>query len=174
MNKKMSRLWAPWRVGYISGIRRSSAKAKKCLFCRGRSEAADSADHLLSRGRLAFSLLNRYPYNNGHLMVAPYRHVGQLSKLRPQEWAEMLELTNDAIVRLKRVMKPGGFNLGINLGRVGGAGIPGHLHLHVVPRWVGDTNFFTTISEMKVISQSLDASCQLLKGARKNRHTKKA
>ena len=174
MNKKMSRLWAPWRVGYISGLRRSSSKTTRCLFCRGRSETADSADHLLTRGRLAFSLLNRYPYNNGHLMVAPYRHVGQLSKLTPPEWTEMLELVNDAMSRLDQVMHPKGYNLGINIGRVAGAGIPGHLHLHIVPRWSGDTNFMPAVTGAKVISQSLEASYQLLKGAQKNRHAKKA
>ncbi len=168
-----SRLWAPWRAGYLSGIRRSSTTSKRCLFCRHRRETADAKDHLLSRGRLAFSLLNRYPYNNGHLMVAPYRHVGQLARLTPQEWAEILELANDAIARLDRVMKPDGYNVGINIGRVAGAGIPGHLHLHVVPRWSGDTNFMPTLAGAKVISQSLDAAHRLLKGAGKNRHKKK-
>ena len=131
-------------------------------------------DRVLSRGRLAFSILNRYPYNNGHLMVAPYRHVGRLSKLTSAEWVEILELANDAAARLDRVMKPDGYNLGINIGRGAGAGIPGHLHLHVVPRWTGDTNFMPTVAATKVISQSLGAAYHLLKGAGQNRHKKKA
>lgn len=107
-------------------------------------------------------------------MVAPYRHVGQLSRLTPQEWAEILELVNDAIARLDRVMKPDGYNVGINIGRTAGAGIPGHLHLHIVPRWTGDTNFMPTVAGIKVISQSLEAAHRLLKGAGKNRHKKTA
>ncbi len=166
----MAKLWAPWRAEYLSRHRKPSSK--KCIFCLRQHETDDSKDRVLIRGRLTFSLLNRYPYNNGHLMVAPYRHVGRLQQLTSQEWAEMLELSNDAIARLDRVMKPAGYNMGINLGRAAGAGIPGHLHLHIVPRWVGDTNFITTVAGIKVISQSLDAAYLLLKGAGKNRHKK--
>ena len=173
MEGAMSKLWAPWRSEYFSRHRKPVSSPKKCIFCLRQRKTDDSKDHLLSRGRLVFSLLNRYPYNNGHLMVAPYRHVGRLPQLRPQEWAEMLELANDAMARLDRVMKPAGYNVGINLGRAAGAGIPGHLYLHIVPRWVGDTNFITTVAGIKVISQSLDASHHLLKGAGKNRHKKK-
>ncbi len=159
-------------MGYISRIRQPSSPG--CLFCQRRRETADSKDHVLSRGRLAFSLLNRYPYNNGHLMVAPNRHVGRLSQLTAKEWEEILELANDAVARLDRVMAPDGYNLGINIGRTAGAGIPGHLHLHIIPRWAGDTNFMPTAAGVKVISQSLDAAYQLLKGTGKNRHKKTA
>ncbi len=117
---------------------------------------------MVTRGDSGFSLLNRYPYNNGHLMVAPYKHVGRLSLLTNQEWAELLDLTNDAIRRLDKVFSPHGYNVGINLGKSAGAGIPGHLHLHIVPRWVGDTNFMPTVAGTKVISQSLEAAHHLL------------
>ena len=110
-------------------------------------------------------MLNRYPYNNGHLMVAPVRHVGRLEKLMPEEWLEMFELMNDAMARLKKIMSPDGYNIGINLERVAGAGIPGHLHLHVVPRWIGDTNFMPALAGTKVISQSLSSAYRLLRAA---------
>ncbi len=171
---KLDKLWAPWRVGYISKARSSSSA--KCIFCRVKRPASDRADRVVARGRFCFSILNLYPYNNGHLMVAPYRHVGKLSRLNPAEWLEMLELTNDSVARLDRTMSPHGYNIGVNLGRVAGAGILGHLHLHVVPRWTGDTNFMPSIAGTKVISQSLDAAYRLLKNAnpRQANHPKRA
>ena len=120
---------------------------------------------MLIRGDKAFSLLNRYPYSNGHLMIAPYRHVDSLEAVHEEEWLDLLRLANDGMARLKRVMKPEGFNLGVNLGRVSGAGIPGHLHLHIVPRWSGDTNFMPVLAHTKVISQSLEAAYRLLRRA---------
>jgi ATP adenylyltransferase len=124
----------------------------------------DRRHHVVARGEETFALLNRYPYNNGHLMIAPYRHVGALASLRPAEWTEMLRLARRLTSRLREVLHPHGFNLGVNLGRAAGAGIPGHLHLHVVPRWTGDTNFFPILSQTKVISQSLDELYTLLAG----------
>ena len=150
-------LWAPWRVGYISSIRK--VKSKSCLFCRRQKE------YILKSGRLSFSFLNRYPYNSGHLMIAPYRHVGRMEFLKREEWLEMLELINDSVARLENGMSPDGYNIGINVGRAAGAGIPGHLHLHIVPRWVGDTNFMPTLAGTKVISQSLASAYRLLKRA---------
>jgi ATP adenylyltransferase len=172
----MEKLWAPWRLAYIKKARKPFSG--KCFFCKVKGAKSDAPDRVVTRGRLSFSILNLYPYNNGHLMVAPYRHVGQLSKLAPPEWLEMLTLANDAIRRLERTMQPHGFNLGINLGRVSGAGIPGHLHLHIVPRWTGDTNFMPVLAGAKVISQSLDAAWRLLKDADKKKpwtgHKKRA
>lgn len=156
-----NRLWAPWRAGYISGILNPSPK--KCPFCGAREARSDSKRFILTRGRTAFSVLNLFPYNNGHLLIAPYRHVGRLDALRQEEWLELLHLAKDAMARLKRIMGPHGYNLGINLGKAAGAGIPGHLHLHLVPRWVGDTNFMPVIAESKVISQSLASAHSLLK-----------
>jgi ATP adenylyltransferase len=120
---------------------------------------------VVTRGRLAYSILNRFPYNNGHLLIAPYRHVGRLELLTQQEWLELLELTRDAMARLKKVLAPDGYNLGINLGRTAGAGIPRHLHLHLVPRWNGDANFMPVVANTKVISQSLAAASDLLRQA---------
>lgn len=151
-------LWAPWRTEFLHG-----PKPHGCIFCKAkRLKSADPAHHVLARGRHAFALLNRYPYNNGHFMVAPYRHVGDLARMRPDEWAETHTLATRLIASMRRLMHPAGFNLGINVGRTAGAGIPGHLHLHVVPRWHGDTNFMTVTGGMKVMSQSLDALYALL------------
>ena len=155
------KLWAPWRVGYIVSARNSHKGP--CLFCRLQREKSDSKNQILQRGQWGFSLLNRFPYNNGHLMVAPYRHVGRLELLRPVEWVEFFSLACDAIDRMKQVLHPHGYNIGINQGRAAGAGIPGHIHLHIVPRWEGDTNFMPVIAGTKVISQSLAACHRLLK-----------
>ncbi|MBI3317728.1 MAG: HIT domain-containing protein [Candidatus Omnitrophica bacterium] len=154
------RLWAPWRVGYILSTRRAS---KGCLFCRLKRPGQDRKLHVLSRGKRAFSVLNRFPYNNGHLLVAPFRHVGRLDALEAEEWSELFSLACDAIARMQKALSPHGYNVGINLGRASGAGIPGHLHLHVVPRWMGDTNFMPVLAQTKVVSQSLDEAFRLLK-----------
>lgn len=103
-----------------------------------------------------FALLNRYPYNNGHCLIAPYRHVGSLEALRPVEWHELFRMVQQLVRRLHATLRPHGFNVGLNLGRDAGAGIPGHLHVHLVPRWRGDTNFMPVLSDAKVVSQSLD------------------
>ena len=144
-------LWAPWRKTFLSANRRR----RGCFFCRAKRSTDDRRHHVVLRGTDVFCLLNRYPYNNGHVMIAPYRHVGELSLLRSEEWNEALEMIRTLLKRLRQRLRAQGFNLGINLGRVAGAGIPGHLHFHVVPRWQGDTNFMPMVSHTKVISQSL-------------------
>ncbi len=159
----MKRLWAPWRLAYIAGARKPGPKG--CLFCRLRRSTAQSQDQIIFRGRQAFSVLNRFPYNNGHLLVVPYRHVSRLEALSEAEWLELFSLTKDALGRLEKVLKPHGYNLGINVGRAAGAGIPGHLHLHIVPRWSGDVNFMPVIAGTRVISQSLACAHRLLKRA---------
>jgi ATP adenylyltransferase len=161
----LDRLWAPWRQIYIASVRsnkRTTGRAR-CLFCQKGQAQANETSQVLVRGVKAFTLLNLYPYNNGHLMVAPYRHVGLLERLEEAEWLEMLHLIQDGMARLKRVMKPDGFNVGFNLGRTAGAGVPGHLHLHLVPRWNGDTNFMPVIAHTKVISQSLREAYRALR-----------
>ncbi len=163
------RLWAPWRLKYIVSARGSSFSG--CLFCRTGKASDDARNLVILRGRLSFCILNRYPYNNGHLMVAPYRHVGQLAFLTPAEWQEILDLTNESMARLEKVMAPHGYNIGSNLGRTAGAGIPGHLHLHVVPRWTGDNNFMPVVAGTKVISQALSSAYSLLRGARETERT---
>lgn len=145
------RLWAPWRSRYLAGL-----AARGCIFCAAKRSRDDRRRLVVARGRHAFALLNLYPYNNGHVMVSPYRHVGDLAKLTPAEWTDMLALAQALVRRLKKELRPHGFNLGVNLGRVAGAGIPGHLHLHIVPRWMGDTNFMPVLAGTKVISQSLE------------------
>ncbi len=120
---------------------------------------------MITRGRYAYCVLNLFPYNNGHTLVVPYRHVGDPGALTEQEWLDLWRLTADLLRRMKKVFSPHGFNLGINLGRPAGAGIPKHLHLHVVPRWIGDTNFMPIFTDTRVISQSLASARRLLADA---------
>lgn len=154
----LERLWAPWRTTFLSQQRRG----RRCIFCIAKRARRDHHHHVVARGRWVFVVLNRYPYNNGHLMVVPYRHVGQLEALTAREWTGMLQMSRQLIARLQRTIHPQGFNIGLNLGRVAGAGIPGHLHIHIVPRWNGDTNFMPLLAQTKVISQSLDELYTLL------------
>ncbi len=151
---ELDRLWAPWRSAYHL----KAKKGRACIFCAASKPSAkrDREQHVLSRGKYAFAMLNRYPYNNGHFMVAPKRHVGRLEALRPSEWLELLRLSRRIMARINTRLHPDGFNAGFNLGKTSGAGFPGHLHLHVVPRWNGDTNFMPVIGQTKVVSQWLD------------------
>ena len=158
----LGRLWAPWRARFLS-----QPKRRRCIFCVATRSKRDRRHYVVDRGKRVFALLNLYPYNNGHLMIAPYRHVGTLERLSVEEWADMLTLSRRLMQRLKRRLHPHGFNVGLNLGRTAGAGIPGHLHLHVVPRWNGDTNFLPVLGQTKVISQSLDELYRLLTGGRR-------
>ena len=144
-------LWAPWRAGFILG-----SKEKGCIFCN-RLKQRDSAKNLIiHRGRLTFVILNKFPYNTGHVMVVPIRHVGRLERLRPDEAAEFMELIQRTTAIIKQTLKPDALNLGMNLGRSSGAGIPGHLHMHIVPRWTGDTNFMPVVGNTRVISVPLE------------------
>ena len=145
------RLWAPWRNAYLS-----QRGTRRCIFCVAKRSRADRQHHVVARGRRVFAILNRYPYNNGHLMIAPYRHVKTLEALRAAEWSELLKMLQRFTERMHRTLRPHGFNLGLNLGRDAGSGIPGHLHVHLVPRWQGDTNFMPILADTKVVSQSLD------------------
>ncbi len=146
----MEQLWAPWRMEYIR-----SDKSEKCIFCKGLKDGDDRGNLLLLRGRGSSIMLNRYPYNSGHLMVFPNRHVKDLSLLEGGESTEIIDMLNLSIDVLKKTMNPMGFNIGINMGKCAGAGIEDHLHIHVVPRWAGDTNFMPVIGDTKVISQHL-------------------
>jgi ATP adenylyltransferase len=148
---ELDRLWAPWRSTFVGRKRRGG-----CIFCQAKNSKKDSKHHVILRGNRVFSLLNRYPYSNGHLMIAPYRHVGGLDSLSAPEWTESLHMCRRLMQRAHAILHPHGWNIGLNLGQAAGAGIPGHLHLHLVPRWKGDTNFMTTVSDTKVISQALD------------------
>lgn len=159
------RLWAPWRSHFLA-----QRKGRRCIFCAAKRSSDDRRHLVIARHAQVFALLNRYPYNNGHLMITPNRHVGELGALRPAEWAGLLRLSQRLIARLGRTIRPHGFNLGFNLGKVAGAGIPGHLHLHLVPRWTGDTNFLPVLGHTKIISQSLDELYDLLTSVRHGRH----
>jgi ATP adenylyltransferase len=150
-----ARLWSPWRMDYIRRGEREGDDG--CIFCdlpaAGRDQ--DEANHLLARGQLSFVLLNAFPYNPGHLMAAPYRHVGDFEALTAEELAELMAFAGRAIRALREASGPHGFNLGMNLGQVAGAGIADHLHLHLVPRWGGDTNFMPVVGQTKVLPELL-------------------
>lgn len=148
------RLWAPWRMAYINGL----GKSEGCIFCENSDEDEDKKNLILYRGKKAFVIMNLYPYNNGHLMVAPYKHTGDFTELDDSELLEIMQLAQLSIKVLKKAMNPAGFNTGFNIGKAAGAGIDAHLHFHIVPRWVGDTNFMPVIGEMKVISEHLEVT----------------
>ena len=147
----MENIWAPWRKEFIL-----SKKEENCFFCTAIKDNQDRKNLVLHRGKECFCILNKYPYNSGHLMVAPKMHKDDLSKLSDSEMLELLTLTRDVKDILTKKLKPEGFNLGINFGKVAGAGVEDHVHLHLVPRWKGDTNFMPVIAETKVIPQSLE------------------
>jgi ATP adenylyltransferase len=153
-------LWAPWRIEYIRG-----SKSGGCFFCEKAARQNDVEDHIVARGKHAFVLLNDYPYNSGHLMVAPYRHIGDLADLLPDERADIMELLVQAENLLKRVMAPQGFNIGFNLGLPAGAGVADHVHGHVVPRWNGDTNFMAVLGDTRVVPEALNETTKLLRDA---------
>lgn len=146
----MEKIWAPWRVKYI--IRK---KPFKCIFCQKPKETQDKKNFIIQRAKTVFSVLNIFPYNTGHLMVAPYRHIKDLRRLSKTELSELMDLVKSSMDLLDKKLKPQGYNIGLNVGRVGGAGFDGHLHMHIVPRWKGDTNFMPVINDTKVMSQSL-------------------
>jgi ATP adenylyltransferase len=157
-NRTMDNLWAPWRIRYILG-----EKEPGCFFCRKSQEADDGKNHILIRDRTCFALLNTYPYNAGHLMVAPYKHTGDLDDLAEQELAAMSALIVRCKQLLTRAIKPQGFNIGLNLGRCAGAGVLDHVHWHIVPRWDGDTNFMPVLADVRVVPQALDELFATLK-----------
>ncbi len=183
------RLWAPWRLEYISrggGENETPAEDSpgesllfapgadpECFLCRCAAESQDSLSSdrenlVVHRGKHIVTLLNRYPYNNGHLLVAPRRHEGRLDKLSEAEWMETHQVISTMIGHIERMMGAEGFNMGLNLGRAAGAGVPDHLHWHIVPRWAGDVNFITSVAGARVIPQALDALWELLGDALSN------
>ncbi len=151
----LQRLWATWRMKYISSIGKD---AGSCVFCDAAAGADGPENLVVHRGRTCYIVLNLYPYNSGHAMVIPLRHVGSLAELSDEEKLEMMQLADLLQRVLVATIEAEGFNLGMNLGRVAGAGIPGHLHLHVVPRWFGDTNFMPVTAETKVLPETLEAT----------------
>lgn len=158
----MKTLWAPWRIEYITG-----GKNEGCIFCDKPQEGNDKENLILYKGETSFIIMNRYPYSNGHLMAVPYKHTNNMSELTDDERFELMNLTTKCIEILD-IMKPDGFNVGMNLGTAGGAGIDDHLHFHIVPRWSGDTNFMPLIGDVKVMPEYLEDTYKTLSEQIKN------
>ena len=158
----MDNLWAPWRMAYITP---KTPPPPGCIFCTQPAAQRDDEYHILYRGEYCYMMLNLYPYNNGHLMVAPYQHEGRLENLSPAVLSDMMGQAQLALRALKLAMSPNGFNMGINQGGVAGAGYEEHIHYHIVPRWNGDTNFMPVLADIKVIPQHLDTVYEKLKAA---------
>jgi ATP adenylyltransferase len=178
----MERLWSPWRLAYVTG---AAGGSNECIFCaaadpdspsqsadstspldsaRGNPEVQGSSDALVvARGRVSYVILNRYPYNNGHLLIAPKRHVATLAELSDEELAEMMWFTRSAEIALTEAYQPQGINVGINLGRPAGAGIVDHVHAHMVPRWNGDTNFLSVVGNVRVLPEELGETAKRLR-----------
>ena len=165
----MDYLWAPWRHAYVTGA--SGGPVPDCIFCSVRLQPDLSLqpdpslqpDLILFRGRVSFVILNKYPYNNGHLMVVPNRHAPNLATMSAEEEAELMRLTRHAEIALTEAYAPHGINIGINLGKPAGAGVVDHLHVHLVPRWNGDTNFMTVVGQVRVLPEDLSVSAQKLR-----------
>lgn len=163
----LERLWAGWRSEYMDGVANVPSDGKPgdgCVMCRLAAANPDEA-LIVARDDRVFAVLNAYPYTSGHLMVAPLRHVAELDALNPSESKSLMEMTQQATTAIRAAYHPDGQNLGANIGRAGGAGVPGHVHLHVLPRWAGDTNFLTTVAEARVLPEALTQSWAKLRAA---------
>ena len=159
----LERLWAGWRSEYVGSVGAEDDRSE-CLFC-ALAAASDDAALVVARGPSVFAVLNLYPYTSGHLMVAPVAHEPDLEALSPSDVSSLMGMTQRAVAAIKAAYRPDGLNVGMNLGRAAGAGVPGHLHVHVIPRWVGDTNFMTTAAEVRVLPESLTATLDRLRAA---------
>ena len=155
----MEQIWAPWRIKYIL-----QEKPKGCFLCENPRQNNNALNYILYRGEKNFVIMNIYPYNPGHLMVAPYRHIASLEELTREELQEHFEIVSRSVKVLREAFSPQGFNIGINIGKVGGAGAGGHVHTHIVPRWQGDTNFMPVVSDTKIVSEALDETYNKLEG----------
>jgi len=156
------RIWAPWRLAYVKDA--SKDIEEECIFCAKPAQDDDEANLIVHRGERSFVILNLFPYTNGHLMVAPYAHLGRLQELGSETLAEMMALAQRSMDRLEQVYEPHGYNVGLNQGRVAGAGVEHHIHMHVVPRWGGDTNFMPVLGDTRVMPQSLEDSYAAIAG----------
>lgn len=170
---RMEQLWAPWRLAYVTGDTTAPPQSDAalhwlpgadhdCFLCRGTAESNDRQNLIIARGAASLTVLNRYPYNNGHLLVAPTAHKSRLDQLTEAEQLEIVRTITSMTRLIEARMNAEGFNIGVNLGRVAGAGLPGHLHWHIVPRWHGDVNFMPSIAGVKAIPQSLDTLWEIL------------
>ncbi len=158
----LEHLWAGWRDEYVSGA--SGDKTRECVLCR-LANSSDEEARIVHRAEQKFVVMKAYPYTSGHVMVVPNRHVGELELLSADEMAELWTLTTDAVKAIKAAFSPGGINVGVNLGRAAGAGFVDHLHVHVVPRWNGDTNFMTTLADTRVLPEALITSAEKLRAS---------
>jgi len=160
----METLWSPWRSKYIGTFKNEVEKSKEeCFLCVAASrEKPDRETYVVARRANCFAVLNLYPYNNGHTLIAPYRHIGDLCELTTNEMSDIFNLIQECVAALKQMYSPHGFNIGANIGKSSGAGVPDHIHFHVVPRWSGDTSFITTISDTKVVSIAIEETWQEL------------
>ena len=157
----MDRLWSPWRYRYVS----KASPSDSCIFCAKINEHRDEENLILHRGQYSFVLLNLYPYTTGHLMVAPYAHIASLEELPDETAVELMRLTQSSVRHIRNVYRPQGLNAGLNLGECAGAGVAGHLHMHVLPRWAGDANFMTTVGETRVMPEDLGETWRRLRAA---------
>ena len=155
----MERIWAPWRIDFIR-----MKKPKGCFLCEKPAQNDDASNYILFRGARNFVMLNGYPYNPGHMMVAPYRHVASLEDLNQEEKDEHYKMVNKCLKALREEFAAEGFNVGMNLGKAAGAGVADHVHTHVVPRWAGDTNFMAVLADIKVVPEALADTYKMLKG----------
>jgi ATP adenylyltransferase len=156
----MKHLWSPWRLEYLTAPEEGA-----CVFCAAAGGDDDRGNLLLLRGERAFLILNRFPYNNGHFMVVPYAHLPSLEDLDPPTLTEMMLLLNQGLAALRATMSPDGFNIGVNLGQIAGAGIEDHVHIHAVPRWAGDTNVMPVLGDMRVVPQTWQQTYDMLQAA---------
>ena len=155
----MNHLWSPWRMEYIE----NNNKEEGCVFCKAQAMEDGPENLIAHRGKLAYVILNRFPYTSGHLMVIPFQHVSSLEELDPSTRAEMMELTSRCTTVLKDIYRPQGFNVGVNMGEAAGAGVLGHVHIHIVPRWRGDTNFMSSVGGVRVLPEALEVTYQRIK-----------
>ncbi len=160
----MDYLWTPWRYAYISAASKNEGKPDGCIFCE-LPKLADEQAKIVYRGKHCFIILNSFPYTSGHVMVVPYAHLDELQKLPEAAAQEMMALTQKMEGVLRQVYSPDGINLGTNIGRAAGAGVVGHVHMHVLPRWVGDTNFMTVVGESRVLPEALEVTYERIRGA---------
>jgi ATP adenylyltransferase len=156
------RIWAPWRLEYVKDAAKD--KEEECIFCTKPAEDDDEANFIVHRGAQCYVILNTFPYTNGHLMVAPYEHTPALQDLDSSTVAEIMALAQQAMRRLEETYSPHGYNVGFNQGRIAGAGFENHIHMHVVPRWGGDTNFMPVLADTRVMPQTLEQSYEALRG----------
>ena len=163
----MKNLWAPWRMEYID----STKKPSRCILCEKKELKRDDIEnYILYRDTLSFVMMNLYPYNSGHLMISPYKHTGTLADLTDKELLQLMKLTQFSLENLGKSLNPDGYNVGINIGKTAGAGIDGHIHIHIVPRWNGDTNFMPVLSDIKVMPQYLSDTYRKLSCFFKSKH----